>query len=59
MSGIQRYFHFGFMVSTLDRTVAFFRDCLGLEVQERGHDAPDGLTVSVASIDGRTNLCGL
>jgi glyoxylase I family protein len=28
-------------VSNLERAVAFFRDCLGLEVRERGQDRPE------------------
>src|SRR6266850_7068991 len=41
MSAVLRNLHFGFTVSNLERSVAFFRDCLGLEVQERGHDLPE------------------
>jgi len=43
MSAVLRNLHFGFTVSNLERSVAFFRDCLGLEIQERGHDLPDRL----------------
>jgi glyoxylase I family protein len=41
MSGVLRNLHFGFTVSDLDRTVRFFRDCLGLTVLERGRDLPE------------------
>jgi catechol 2,3-dioxygenase-like lactoylglutathione lyase family enzyme len=42
--------HFGFTVSNLDRTTAFFRDCLGLNVLKREH-GPDG-TAHIVGIPG-------
>jgi glyoxylase I family protein len=41
MSGVLKNLHFGFTVSDLPRTIAFFRDCMGFEVEREGHDAPE------------------
>jgi catechol 2,3-dioxygenase-like lactoylglutathione lyase family enzyme len=41
MSGVMRNLHFGFTVSNLDRSVAFFQQCLGLQIETSGHDRPE------------------
>jgi catechol 2,3-dioxygenase-like lactoylglutathione lyase family enzyme len=41
MSGVQRNLHFGFTVSNLDRSVAFFQQCLGLQIETSGQDRPE------------------
>lgn len=57
MSAVLRNLHFGFTVSDLERSVAFFRDCLGLEIQERGHDPPE-VTAHFVGVPGADlNYC--
>jgi catechol 2,3-dioxygenase-like lactoylglutathione lyase family enzyme len=59
MFAVLRNLHFGFTVSNLERSVAFFRDCLGLEVQERGHDSPE-ITAHFVGVPGADlNYCVL
>ena len=41
MSGVLKNLHFGLTVSNLDRSVAFFCECLGLEVVTSGRDRPE------------------
>jgi catechol 2,3-dioxygenase-like lactoylglutathione lyase family enzyme len=41
MPNVLRNLHFGFTVSHLDRSVAFFQECLGLEVETSGQDRPE------------------
>ena len=57
MSAVLRNLHFGFTVSNLERSVAFFRDCLGLVIHERGHDLPE-VTAHFVGVPGADlNYC--
>jgi glyoxylase I family protein len=41
MAGVLRNLHYGFTVSNLERSVAFFRECLGMTVETSGQDRPE------------------
>jgi len=41
MAGVIRNLHFGFTVSNLDRSVAFFQECMGLQIECSGRDRPE------------------
>ena len=41
MPGVIRNLHFGFTVSDLDSSVAFFCECLGLKIESTGQDRPE------------------
>jgi catechol 2,3-dioxygenase-like lactoylglutathione lyase family enzyme len=41
-----------FTVSSLDRTIGFFRDCLGFQLLNRAPRDPDGVTIEFIEIPG-------
>ena len=41
MAGVLKNLHFGFTVSNLERSVAFFQECLGLTIAASGQDRPE------------------
>ena len=41
MAAVLKNLHFGFTVSDLPRTIAFFRDCMGFQIEKEGRDAPE------------------
>jgi catechol 2,3-dioxygenase-like lactoylglutathione lyase family enzyme len=57
MAAVLRNLHFGFTVSNLERTVTFFRDCLGLTVQTRGRDLPEETAQFVGVPGADLNYC--
>ena len=57
MPAVLRNLHFGFTVSNLERSVAFFRDCLELKVQKRGHDLPEQTAQFVGVPGADLNYC--
>jgi len=44
--------HTSFTVSSLDRAIGFFRDCLGFRVLNRAPRDPDGVTIEFIEIPG-------
>ena len=51
MVSVLKNLHFGFTVSDLDRSVAFFTECLGLEVESAGRD-PREVTEHFVGVPG-------
>ena len=57
MSAVLRNLHFGFTVSDLERSVAFFRIVWGSKFKTRGHDSPE-ITAHFVGVPGADlNYC--